>query len=119
VERMEGVRIWRTREGLVGKAIEEKRSSCCWVGERKTRREEKISKYEAMVSGVAILIWEAKYWIAPRRHGSRKGCVKSRQVVRWFPEGGLGQAGGGTFKAIFEGFDGQNALSIRTHTLLE
>jgi len=43
VVRIEGERICRTREVLEGSGRVEKMSSSCWVGERNSRREERIS----------------------------------------------------------------------------
>jgi hypothetical protein len=44
VLRIEGARIWRTREVLGSMGIVEKISSSCWVGEMNSRREERISR---------------------------------------------------------------------------
>ena len=57
VARREGERIWRGREDLEGREMVEKMSSSCWAEERNSRREERISIYGVMVSGVLVFIW--------------------------------------------------------------
>jgi hypothetical protein len=57
VLRIEGARICRTRDVLGSIGIVENGSSSCCVGERNSRREERISRYGWIVSGVLVFSW--------------------------------------------------------------